>query len=165
MTSFNNNLHFKPMQKKHSFPHQAGKRRSMCFQREYQWSVQVLLCVQISVRIHMMHHLKRTVVLMWFIFQKQQAMHVITVPESQTSIFLRGYVSGEENLLGQEEEQVLPASILFQRHIKAEALNCFSNALGHATHSIHQCIWFDPPSRNTSRTIDWYHQAKGVWGK
>jgi len=44
-------------------------------------------------------------------------------------------------------------------------LNCFSNALGHATHSIHQCIWFDPPSRNTSRTIDWYHQAKGVWGK
>lgn len=64
-------------------------------------------------------------------------MHVITVPESQTSIFLRAYVSGEENLLGGEEEQVLPASILFQQHIKVEALNCFSNALGHATHSIH----------------------------
>lgn len=39
--------------KKHSFfSASRKKRRSVCDHREYQWSVQVLLWVQISVRIH-----------------------------------------------------------------------------------------------------------------
>lgn len=128
-------------------------------------SFRPLMRVHISATIHTMCHLERTVALMWFTSEKQQAIHVITVPKNQTSIFLRVDVGGEENLLGREEEQVLPASILFQQYIKAEALNCFSNAAGHAAHSVHHCIRFDPPSRNTSRTIDWYHQVKRVWGK
>lgn len=141
MTSFDINLHFK-------------QEKGGVFMMTRYKTIGPLLRVQISVTIHTMCHLGRTVASMWFTSKKQQAIHVITVPKSRASIFLRVDVGGEENLLGREEEQVLPASILFQRYIKAEALNCFSNAAGHATHSIHHCIRFDPPSRNTSRTID-----------